>query len=123
MATGQKYTFRKKATATATGNSGWVKIGSSAVALVLRVKSDQGTGTTPTLDWTVRTNKTGADTGDRLVHQTAFTQVTGASGAKDEQRRLSDIDAFVKVIFTITGTTPSFLNVEAIGIIERKFAV
>ena len=121
MATGQKYTFKKSATTTVTGNSGWIRVGKSAIALVLRLQANLGTGTTPTLDWTVKTNKVGSDTGMRDVHAPAWTQTTTAANT-DQQRRLTDIDEFVKVVWTVAGTTPSFPLVSAVGTIERKFS-
>lgn len=94
-----------KSARTVSGNSAWVDIG-AAKDLVIQLHSDAGTGTTPTLDVKFQTSYNGADATAVDVLTGAFTQVTAAASA--QIKSVSGVHRYVKAIWTITGTTPSF---------------
>lgn len=94
-----------KAERTVTGNSGWVDIG-DAKELVAQLDSAAGTGTTPTLNVKLQTSYDGADATAVDVPSGAFTQVTTVASA--QIAAMTAVHRFVKVVWTIAGTTPSF---------------
>jgi len=94
-----------KSARTVTGNSGWVKIG-DAKELIAQLDADAGTGTSPTLDVKLQTSWNGTDATAVDVPTGAFTQVLAAASA--QIKSVSAMHGFVKVVWTITGTTPSF---------------
>lgn len=93
-----------KAPRTVSGNSGWIHLG-NVRELIAQIDSDAGTGTTPTLDVKLQTSFDGADATAVDVPSGAFTQVVAAS---KQIKRLTDFHQYVKVVWTIAGTTPSF---------------
>lgn len=106
-----------KTARTATGNSGWLDVG-DADELVAQLHSDAGTGTVPTLDVKMQTSFNGADATAVDVPTGAFTQVAGA--ASNQVKRLTDFHRYVKIVWTIAGTTPSFdFGVYVTGRIRR----
>lgn len=94
-----------KSARTVTGNSGWVNIG-DAKEIVAQLQSDAGTGTSPTLDVKFQTSYDGTDATAIDMTSGAFTQV--AAAASGQIKTLTGAHRFVKVVWTIAGTTPSF---------------
>lgn len=94
-----------KAARTVTGNSGWVDIG-DAREIIAQLDADAGTGTSPTLDVKLQTSWDGADATAVDVPTGAFTQVLAAASA--EIKSLTIFHRYVKVVWTVGGTTPSF---------------
>lgn len=94
-----------KSARTVTGNSGWVNIG-DAKEIVAQLQSDAGTGTSPTLDVKFQTSYDGTDATAIDLTSGAFTQV--AAAASGQIKTLTGAHRFVKVVWTIAGTTPSF---------------
>lgn len=88
-----------------TGNSGWIDIGDVS-GIVAQLHSDAGTGTTPTLNVKLQTSYNGSDTTEIDVPSGAFTQVVAAASAQIVS--VTAVHRFVKLVWTITGTTPSF---------------
>lgn len=94
-----------KTARTASGNSGWVDIG-DAKEIVAQLDSAAGTGTSPTLDVKFQTSFDGTDATAADVLTGAFTQV--AAAASVQVKGLTTLHRYVKVVWTIAGTTPSF---------------
>lgn len=94
-----------KSAKTASGNSGWIDVG-DAKELIAQLDADAGTGTTPTLDVKFQTSYNGTDATQIDVLTGAFTQVAAASSA--QLKALTGFHRYVKIVWTITGTTPSF---------------
>lgn len=93
-------TLHPSAARTATGN-GTVSEETGrrrTLALVLAVTA--ASGDTPTLDVTVQTSRDGST----WYTAGAFTQATGTG----TQRKTFVLDRYVRVVWTIGGTTPSF---------------
>lgn len=94
-----------KSARTVTGNSGWVDIG-DAREIIAQLDADAGTGTSPTLDVKLQTSWNGADATAVDVPTGAFTQVLAVASA--QIKSLTIFHRYVKVIWTVGGTTPSF---------------
>ncbi|MCL6557193.1 MAG: hypothetical protein K6U74_00040 [Firmicutes bacterium] len=94
-----------KAVRTVTGDSGWIDVG-RIKELVAQLHSDAGTGTTPTLDIKLQTSFDGTDATAVDVPSGAFTQVVDA--ASNQIKSLVIFHNYIKFVWTITGTTPSF---------------
>lgn len=94
-----------KAARTVTGESAWTDVGDIREA-ILQLHSDAGSGTSPALDVKLRTSYDGTDATAVDVTTGAFTQVLAVASA--QIKRLTDVHRYVKVVWTITGTTPSF---------------
>lgn len=94
-----------KTARTASGNSGWIDIG-DAKELVAQLDSAAGTGTAPTLDVKFQTSFDGTDAAAVDIPTGAFTQVAAAASA--QVKSLTVMHRYIKVIWTIAGTTPSF---------------
>ena len=94
-----------KSARTVTGNSGWVDIG-DAREIIAQLDADAGTGTSPTLDVKLQTSWNGADATAVDVPTGAFTQVLAAASA--QIKSLTIFHRYIKVIWTVGGTTPSF---------------
>ena len=101
---------------TATGNGTGADLQARDGDLCLVLDSAAGTGTTPTLDVTVESSDTLGGTYTAITGA-AFTRVTTTASqqllviSKDEARR------FVRIVYTLTGTTPSFtFSVNALGV-------
>ncbi len=94
-----------KSARTVTGNSGWVDIG-DAREIIAQLDADAGTGTSPTLDVKLQTSWNGADATAVDVPTGAFTQVLAVASA--QIKSLTTFHRYVKVVWTIGGTTPSF---------------
>jgi hypothetical protein len=100
---------------TATGQTSGIDLKDYDGDVVFLLDSAAGTGTSPTLDVTIEDS---ADNSSfAAVSGAAFTQVVDAASAqklvvnKDSARR------YVRVKYTITGTTPSFtFSVNAVGV-------
>ena len=91
------------------------------VALVL-LNASAGTGTTPTLD--VKLQHSDDDSTYTDITNGAFTQVTDAAetaGVKVMKVNASDLKRYLRVVGTITGTSPSFeFGVEFVGITKAS---
>ena len=100
---------------TSTGQTSGIDLKNYDGDVVFLLDSAAGTGTSPTLDVTIEDS---ADNSSfAAITGAAFTQVVGAASAqklvvnKDSARR------YVRVKYTITGTTPSFtFSVNAVGV-------
>ncbi|MFZ9777582.1 MAG: hypothetical protein ACO3CI_04530 [Schleiferiaceae bacterium] len=100
---------------TATGQTSGIDLKDYDGDVVFLLDSAAGTGTSPTLDVTIEDS---ADNSSfAAITGAAFTQVVDAASAqklvvnKDSARR------YVRVKYTITGTTPSFtFSVNAVGV-------
>lgn len=88
---------------TATGNSGAIEVGNRLALRGALLTVTAASGTTPTLDLTVETSHDGS-TGWAAVG-TAYTQATGAT---TQRKSFSPLDRFIRFVWTIGGTTPSF---------------
>lgn len=93
-----------KAARTANGASAWVDLG-DVKELVAQLHSDAGTGTSPTLDVKVQTSIDGTDA-TAVDVPTAFTQVLAV--ASNQIKSLTLLHRYVKVVWTVGGTAPSF---------------
>lgn len=94
-----------KSARTLTGNSGWVDIG-HAREIIAQLAADAGTGTSPTLDVKFQTSWDGTDATAADVTTGAFTQVLAAASA--QMKSLTIFHRYIKVVWTVGGTTPSF---------------
>lgn len=94
-----------KAARTVSGDSGWIDIG-DAMEIIAQLDSDAGTGTTPTLDVKVQTSWNGANATAVDVPSGAFTQV--AAAASMQVKAVTVVHRYIKLAWTIAGTTPSF---------------
>lgn len=94
-----------KSARTVSGASAWVDLG-NAKELVIQLQADAGTGTLPTLDIRIQTSYAATDATAIDVPAGALTQVLAAASA--QIKTLSVMHRYVKVAWTITGTTPSF---------------
>lgn len=94
-----------KAARGVSGNSGWIDVG-DAREIVAQLDAAAGTGTTPTLDVRLQTSFNGSDATAVDVPAGAFSQVAGAASA--QIKSVTVFHRFVKVAWTIGGTTPSF---------------
>lgn len=94
-----------KSARTVTGASAWVDLGDTK-ELVTQLHADAGTGTAPTLDVKLQTSFDGLDATAIDVPTGAFTQVGATASA--QIKSMTVMHRYVKVIWTITGTTPSF---------------
>jgi len=99
----------------ATGQTSGIDLKDYDGDVVFLLDSAAGTGTSPTLDVTIEDSAD--DSSFAAITDAAFTQVTGTASAqklvvnKDSARR------YVRVKYTIGGTTPSFtFSVNAIGV-------
>lgn len=90
---------------TTTGNSGWLDI-ADATDIIAQLDSSAGTGITPTLDVKFQTSFNANDTTAIDVLTGAFTQVTSAASA--QLKVLNAFHRYIKIVWTIAGTTPSF---------------
>lgn len=112
----QLSTLHATAARTATGSSTGVDMQARDGDLYLILDCAAGTGTTPSLTVTVESSDTLGGTYG-AISGAAFTAVTTTASqqaitiSKDEARR------FIRVTYTITGTTPSFtFSVNAVGV-------
>lgn len=94
-----------RAARTVTGGTSWVHIG-MARELVIQLHADAGTGTSPTLDVRFQTSYDGSDLTAVDVPTGSFTQVGAA--ASMQIKTVTGTHGFIKVLWIITGTTPSF---------------
>ncbi len=94
-----------KSDRTATGSSAWIDT-ADYTDLVAQLHSNAGTGTAPTLDVRFQTSYDGTDANAVDVPSGAFAQVT--TSASNQIKGLATAHRYLKVIYTITGTTPSF---------------
>jgi hypothetical protein len=88
---------------TTSSNSAAVEVGNRSHLRGLLLTVSAASGTTPTLDVQVQTSNDGS-TGWTIVG-TAFTQATGTT---TQRKTFSSLDRFVRVAWTLGGTTPSF---------------
>lgn len=89
----------------ASGATDWFDLG-TVKEIVMQLDADGGTGTTPTLDVKFQTSYDATDATAIDVPSGAFTQVSAASSGQINTATI--MHRYVKVIWTITGTTPSF---------------
>jgi hypothetical protein len=83
--------------------------------LLFVLDSAAGTGTTPTLDVTITASDTSGGT-YTAISGAAFTQVTGTASQQKLAISKDDVKRYLKVAYTISGTTPSFtFSVNAVG--------
>lgn len=94
-----------KSARTTSGASSWIDVG-RAEKLVAQLDSNAGTGTTPNLAVKFQTSPDGQDATAVDVTGGAFTAVT--TSLSMQIKEITPIHQFVKVVWTITGTTPSF---------------
>jgi hypothetical protein len=94
-----------KAARTVNGDSGWVDLG-DVKELIAQLDADAGTGTSPTLDVRFQTSWNGSDATAIDAPSGAFTQVTSAASA--QIKSLTVMHRYAKVMWTISGTSPSF---------------
>lgn len=94
-----------KSARTVSGDSGWIDIG-GAKEIIAQLDSDAGTGTSPTLDVKVQTSWNGVDATAVDVPTGAFTQV--AAAASMQVKSITTMHRYIKLVWTIAGTTPSF---------------
>lgn len=94
-----------KSARAASGDSGWIDVG-DAKDLVAQLDADAGTGTSPTLDVKLQTSYAGTDATAIDVPSGSFTQVTTSASAQIKSATV--MHRYVKVVWTIAGTTPSF---------------
>jgi hypothetical protein len=94
-----------KAARTVSGSSGWIDVG-DVKELIAQLDADAGTGTSPTLDVKFQTSWNGSDATAIDAPSGAFTQVTSAASA--QIKSLTVMHRYVKVLWTIGGTAPSF---------------
>lgn len=94
-----------KAARTVTGNSGWVDVG-DAKELIVQIDADAGTGTSPTLDIKLQTSHNGADATAIDIPTGGFTQIAAAASA--QIKSMTVLHRYVKIVWTIGGTSPSF---------------
>lgn len=90
---------------TVTGASAWIDLG-AAKEMVIQLQADAGTGTTPTLDVKFQTSYDATDATAVDVPTGAFAQVLSAASV--QIKTVTGTHRYVKVVWTITGTTPSF---------------
>lgn len=109
------YALHPTAARTATGQGSSVDVRDVEGDLAIVLDSAAGTGTTPTLDAKLQDSDDGS-TGWADVSGATFTQVVGAAA---QQKIVVDANAakrYVRVAYTIGGTTPSFtFSVNALG--------
>jgi hypothetical protein len=104
MAYNDPIAFVTSAARTTTGNSGAIAC-EKGLQLNLMVEVTAGSGTTPTLDFTIEWSMDGANFGAAQTAE-SFTQITAAT-----VRRLQQFPVrapFFRLVWTIGGTTPSF---------------
>lgn len=95
----------EKSARTVSGDSGWIDIG-DANEIIAQLDSDAGTGTSPTLDVKVQTSWNGTTATAVDVPSGAFTQVVAA--ASMQIKSIAIMHRYIKLAWTIAGTTPSF---------------
>ena len=100
---------------TSTGTGTGVDLNDYDGDVVFILDSAAGTGTTPTLDVTVEAS---ADNSTfAAVSGAAFTQVTTTAGRQKLVVNHDDVARYLRVRYTIAGTTPSFtFSVTAVGL-------
>ena len=91
---------------TVSGASAWIDAG-AARELTIQLHADAGTGTAPTLDVRFITSYDANDLNAVDVVAGSFTQV--AAAASMQVKSVSGTHRFVKVLWTVAGTTPSFV--------------
>lgn len=111
----QLLTFHAVAARTATGNGTGVDLNDYDGDVVFILDSAAGTGTSPTLDVTVEAS---ADNSTfAAVSGAAFTRVTTTAGRQKLVINHDDVARYVRIVYTIGGTTPSFtFSVTAVGL-------
>jgi hypothetical protein len=117
----QEYTAVSLAVAgaiTTTGNQTGVDILNFDGHGMVILNSAAGTGTTPTLDVKLQDSADNSSFAD--VSGAAFTQVTGAASFQTIDVDLSAIRRYVRVVDTVSGTTPSFAR--SVSLVGRSQA-
>lgn len=111
----QLLSFHPVAARTSTGNGTGVDLIDYDGDVVFILDSAAGTGTTPTLDVTVESS---ADNSTfTAVSGAAFTRVTTTAGRQKLVISHDDAARYVRIVYTIGGTTPSFtFSVTAVGL-------
>jgi hypothetical protein len=111
----QLLSFHPVAARTATGNGTGVDLNDYDGDVVFVLDSAAGTGTSPTLDVTVEAS---ADNSTfTALSGVAFTRVTTTAGRQKLVMNHDDVARYVRIVYTIGGTTPSFtFSVTAVGL-------
>lgn len=91
---------------TTTGQGAGVDCQQYEGGAVINLQSAAGTGTTPTLDVKVQDSDDNSSFAD--VAGAAFTQVVAAASNQKLGVNLSELRRYVRLAWTIGGTTPSF---------------
>lgn len=97
------YTLVPSAARTASGNSGPLTIGYSPVNLEVIVSAVSGT--TPSMTLAVQWSDDGVNFAPVDTTPDTFAAITGVS---NEMKQLQVKGPYMQVVWTITGTTPSF---------------
>jgi hypothetical protein len=98
-------TLVASAARTATGNSAALPVGSNSATIELEVEVTAVSGTTPSMAVTVLWSEDGTNFGNPDGSSDAFTAITGVTNVV---KNLTVRAAYMQVVWTITGTTPSF---------------
>ncbi len=104
MSFGDVALFVASAARTTSGNSGAIAC-EKGLQLNLLVEVTAGSGTTPTLDFSVEWSMDGTNFGTAQTAET-FTQITAATVRRFQQFPVRA--PFFRIVWTIGGTTPSF---------------
>jgi len=100
---------------TATGQTSGIDLKDYDGDVVFLLDSAAGTGTSPTLDVTIEDSAD--DSSFAAITDAAFTQVTGTASARKLVVNKDSARRYVRVKYTIGGTTPSFtFSVNAVGV-------
>ncbi len=104
----QNITIQSSATKTVSGQSSAIDV-SSIDEMVVFLNVSAVSGTSPTLDVTIEDSPDGTN----WYTHTSFTQATATT---KEAKRISNFGKFVRINYTIGGTSPSFtFEVVAVG--------
>lgn len=116
----QLATLVAPAAVTATANQTGVDISTYVGELAVILTSAAGTGTTPTLD--VKLQESDAVGGTYTdISGAAFTQVTTAASVQKINVQVDGLKQFVRVVDTVSGTSPSFTRgVALVGLKQNR---
>lgn len=116
----QLATLIAPAAVTTTANQTGVDISTYVGEVAVILTSAAGTGTTPTLD--VKLQESDAVGGTYTdISGAAFTQVTTAASVQKINVQVDGLKQFVRVVDTVSGTTPSFTRgVALVGLKQNR---
>lgn len=98
-------TLVASAARTVTGNSGAIGVGSGAATIELEVEVTAASGTSPSMTLSVLWSEDGVNFGNPDGSSDAFTAITAATNVV---KNLTVRAPYMEIVWTITGTTPSF---------------